>query len=272
MGNRRAMTVRRRPDAVARTSEAYAAQAKAFIRRWGGRTTRCPALLRDLLELAGPRAALLDLGCGAGQDTRFLLARRHHAIGIDRTWALLVYARRRSRRAPLIQGDMRTLPFKPGSFGAIWGAASLIHLPKTEAARLIHALRACVPIGGLLAATVAQGRRAGFLRDGWIPGRYFARWRKAELERAVKRAGWEILTMTTVVNRERKGRWLNLIARRKRLKLTGGVSPPASITIKRYQAGGSNEVWYGGGRRDSGARTIQAGPARRRRAPRSCGR
>ena len=229
MGNRHAMTGRRRSaEVVARTTAAYERQAGAFIRRWGGRTHRCPALLRELLALAGPHAALLDLGCGAGQDTRLLYARRPrtvgprvghvvgHVVGLDRTWPLLAHARRHSRRVPLVQGDMRTLPFKPGSFDTVWAAASLIHLPKSGAARLLRALRAYVPVGGLLAATVAQGRRAGFLRLGWIPGRYFARWHKTELQRAVRRAGWEILTMTTVVNQERKGRWLNLIARRKR--------------------------------------------------------
>jgi hypothetical protein len=111
---------------------------------------------------------------------------------------------------------MCALPFKPGSFDAIWAAASLIHLAKPDACRLLRALRAQVPIGGLLAATVAQGRHAGFLRRGWIPGRYFARWRKAELGRTVTRAGWAIVSLKTVTGRERKGRWLNLIAQRKR--------------------------------------------------------
>ncbi len=208
------MTARRRmADVAARTAAAYAAQADSFIRRWGSRTRRCPALLRELLALVGPRAALLDLGCGAGQDTRWLLARRHHAIGLDRTWPLLLHARRHGRRAPLVQGDMRALSFKPGSFGAIWAAASLIHLTKPDARRLLRTLRAQVPVGGLLAATVAQGRRAGFLRIGWIPGRYFARWKKTELERAVRRAGWEVVSLATVTGRERKGRWLALIAR-----------------------------------------------------------
>jgi SAM-dependent methyltransferase len=213
-----------RPDFVARTTDAYERGAGAFIRRWGGRTTGCPALLRELLALAGPRAALLDLGCGAGQDARYLFARRHHSvghvighvIGLDRAWALLAHARRHSRRVPLVQGDMRRLPFKSGSFDAVWAAASLIHLPRAEASRLLRALRACVPVGGLLAATVAHGRRAGFLRRGWIPGRYFARWKKAQLERAVCRAGWEVVALVTVTGRERKGRWLNLVARRRR--------------------------------------------------------
>jgi len=209
------VTVRRRQaDAVARTAAAYVAGAETFIRRWDRRATTCPPLLRDLLELAGPRAALLDLGCGAGQDTRFLMTRRHHAIGVDRAWPLLAHARRRSRCVPLIQGDMRTLPFRPGSFDAIWAAASLIHLTKPAARRLLRALRVQVPVGGLLGATVAHGRRTGFLRTGWIPGRYFARWRKAELERAVSQAGWDVISLETVTGRERKGRWLALIARR----------------------------------------------------------
>ena len=210
------MTGRRRSaDAAVRSTAAYAARADAFIRRWGRRANRCPALLRELLALAGPRAALLDLGCGAGQDGRFLFAKRHHVVGLDLTWPLLAYARRRNRRVPLIHGDMRALPFRPGAFDAIWAAASLIHLPKPAARRLLRALRTMVPRGGLLAATVAHGRHAGFLRTGWIPGRYFARWQKAELERAVRRAGWDVMQLLVVSDRERKGRWLNLIARRR---------------------------------------------------------
>lgn len=209
------MTAHRRPaDAVALTTAAYATQADTFIRRWGRRANRCPALLRELLALAGPRAALLDLGCGAGQDARSLFARRHHVVGVDRTWPLLAYARRRNRRVPLVHGDMRALPFRPGAFDAIWAAASLIHLPKPAVRRLLRALRTMVPRGGLLAATVAHGRHAGFLRTGWIPGRYFARWQKTELARAVRRAGWDVMQLLVVSDQERKGRWLNLLARR----------------------------------------------------------
>ena len=210
------MTARPRGDAVARTAAAYAAHAESFLQRWGRRAYRRPPLLRDLLALVRPRAALLDLGSGAGQDARALRARRYRVVGLDRARPLLAHARRRSRRLPLALGDMRSLPFRPASFDAIWAAASLIHLPKPDARRLLRTLRRFVLPGGLLAATVAQGRRAGFLRAGWIPGRYFARWQKAELERAVRQAGWTVVRLDAVVGRERKGRWLNLIARRAR--------------------------------------------------------
>ena len=71
-----------------------------------------------------------------------------------------------------------------------------------------------VPPGGLFAATVTYGMTGRLVTDGWVPGRYFARGKKNELARAVRRAGWNILELKMVTNRERKGRWLNLIAQR----------------------------------------------------------
>ena len=200
--------------AAIRTAGAYAARAKTFVRHWGRRSDRQPRLLRDSLRTCRRDAAFLDLGSGAGQDIRSLRRKRYRVVGLDLTWPLLAYARRRSRRAPLVQGDMRSLPFRSEVFDGIWAAASLIHLPKSAVRTTLRDLHGLVLPGGVLAATFVQGRSSGFLRAGWIPGRFFSRWRKAELESAVRQAGWAIISLKTVANRERKGRWLNLLARR----------------------------------------------------------
>ena len=47
-----------------------------------------------------------------------------------------------------------------------------------------------------------------------VPGRHVARWKKEELARTVRRAGWNVLELRVVSNRERKGRWLNLLAQK----------------------------------------------------------
>lgn len=200
--------------AAIRTAGAYSAQAKTFVRHWGWRSDRQPRLLRDSLRICRRDAVVLDLGSGAGQDLRSLRRKRYRVVGLDLTWPLLAYARRRSRRARLVQGDMRSLPFRNGVFDGVWAAASLIHLPKPAVRTTLRDLHGLVPPGGVLAATFVQGRNSGFLRTGWIPGRFFSRWRKAELEGAVRQAGWAIISLKTVANRERKGRWLNLLARR----------------------------------------------------------
>jgi SAM-dependent methyltransferase len=115
---------------------------------------------------------------------------------------------------PLVRADLRAIPFQAMSFDGLWAAASLMHLPKPEARRILADLCRLVRPGGLFAATVTYGVTSRLVTGGWVPGRYFARWKKDELARAVRRAGWKILELNVVTNGERKGRWINLIARR----------------------------------------------------------
>jgi SAM-dependent methyltransferase len=135
-------------------------------------------------------------------------------MGIDLCWSFLRFGRHRSPGLPLVRADLHDLPFRCQSFQAVWAAASLIHLSKSAMAPFLRNVMHLVPPGGLLAATLLHGCHSGPLRQGWIPGRFIARWKKAELAQIVEAAGWEIISLATVANRERKGRWLNLIAHR----------------------------------------------------------
>jgi ubiquinone/menaquinone biosynthesis C-methylase UbiE len=156
---------------------------------------------------------VLDLGCGAGQDARDLKRARYAVIGLDFTRPLLQYARRQSPSLCLVQADIRYLPYRAGRFDMVWAAASLIHLPKSSVRKSLRELYRLVTPGGIIAATFIHGRRSGIDPDRWIPDRFISRWLKPELAMAVGEAGWTIDRLTTVSNRERHGRWLNLIAR-----------------------------------------------------------
>jgi ubiquinone/menaquinone biosynthesis C-methylase UbiE len=135
-------------------------------------------------------------------------------VGVDRTSALLSAGRRRYPLLSLVRADVRALPFQATSFDGLWAAASLMHVPKPKARQILAVLYRLTRPGGLFAATVTYGAKSRLVTDGWVPGRYFARWKKDELGRAVRRAGWTILELNVVVNRERKGRWLNLLAQK----------------------------------------------------------
>jgi SAM-dependent methyltransferase len=171
-------------------------------------------LLAEWLRRLPAGARLLDLGCGGGKDAGDLSQRGYRVVGVDRTTALLLVGRHRHPSLPLIRADLRYLPFQAMSFDGLWAAASLMHLPKPAARRILTDLSRLVRPGGLFAATVTHGVKSRLVTDGWVPGRYFARWRKDELACAVRRAGWKILELKVVTNRERKGRWLNLLAQR----------------------------------------------------------
>jgi len=199
---------------VLQTIDAYERSDKECVVRWNKRRPRRPSLLVEWLEYLPAGTRLLDLGCGGGRDAGDLDLRGYRVVGVDRTSALLSAGRRRYRSLPLVRADLRQLPFHAMSFDGLWAAASLMHLPKPEARRILADLCKLVRPGGLFAATVTYGMKSRLVTDGWVPGRYFARWKKDELARVVRRAGWTILELKVVANRERKGRWLNLLAQK----------------------------------------------------------
>lgn len=199
---------------VLQTIDAYERSAKECVVRWNKRRPRRPSLLVEWLEYLPAGTRLLDLGCGGGRDAGDLDLRGYRVVGVDRTSALLSAGRRRYRSLPLVRADLRQLPFHAMSFDGLWAAASLMHLPKPEARRILADLCKLVRPGGLFAATVTYGMKSRLVTDGWVPGRYFARWKKDELARVVRRAGWTIIELKVVANRERKGRWLNLLAQK----------------------------------------------------------
>lgn len=201
-------------DHSVRTRQAYLDHLKTFLKTWGRPPYRRPPLLVDVLAQVPRTASILDLGCGAGQDSRDLKRAGYRVIGLDLTRPLLSFARRRSPRLHLVQGDIRHLPYRSEQFDIVWAAASLIHLPKSSVRSTLRHLCGLLKPAGLLAATFVHGRQSGMLHEGWIPDRFISRWRKPELTVAVAKAGWTIERLTTVSNLEREGRWLNLIARR----------------------------------------------------------
>ena len=200
---------------VAPTIRVYEQEAETFLKRWARRRKQPPVLLLDLCLRLPKQSAILDLGCGGGQDAQLLYAKGFHVVGMDLTTAFLRSAKKTAPSVPLVRADMRDLPFQHDMFDGVWAAACLMHVPKSEAALVLKSLSSVVCSDGLLVATVTYGIQSRILTDGWMPGRYFARWQKAELARVVERSGWQVESVRVVSNQERKGRWLNLIARRR---------------------------------------------------------
>ncbi len=197
-----------------RTVQAYEIHQEIFIKQWNTRRYKVPPHLQDWIGHLPKDGSLLDLGCGPGQDTRYLRRQGFHVYGVDLTWSFLRVAKRCAPRLSLIQADMRYLPFSQQVFDGIWAAASVIHLSKTQARTLFNTLFTLIKPGGWLAITVMYGKKVGVPKRQWIPGRYLAKWFKEELHRTVRAANWEVVSLTCVKNQERKGSWLNLLAKR----------------------------------------------------------
>lgn len=75
---------------------------------------RAVALIRSAVPW-GRGDRILDLACGPGRHAAELERMGGDVIGFDLSWAMLRRARERTGAA-LVRGDMRALPFRPGSF------------------------------------------------------------------------------------------------------------------------------------------------------------
>jgi SAM-dependent methyltransferase len=75
---------------------------------------RAVALIRGVVTWS-PDDRILDLACGPGRHAAELERLGGHVVGFDLSRAMLRRARERTQ-ASLVRGDMRSLPFRDGSF------------------------------------------------------------------------------------------------------------------------------------------------------------
>src|SRR5204862_6682528 len=91
---------------------------------WENARTRKQADVQFWQQLAaGTRGRVLELGCGTGRISVPLVRAGVSFAGIDRSAPMLTQARRKlvrlRRRAVLVRGDIRALPFASGGFDMV---------------------------------------------------------------------------------------------------------------------------------------------------------
>lgn len=116
------------------------------------------ALARHWLPSEG---RVLDLGCGLAVETKYLAERGMVAVGVDLSPEALRMASPAPRRSHFVQGDVRRLPFRSGTFDALldrfcfhWIAPEDQGEYEAEARRVLRPrgrllLRTCLRIAGV---------------------------------------------------------------------------------------------------------------------------
>ena len=94
-----------------------------YAHRDGSEARQAVDLFERIAGNAEPDRQVLDLACGSGRHTFELARRGHRVAAADLSPTLLAAARRKTRRhaehVALVRSDMRRLPFRDGSFGAV---------------------------------------------------------------------------------------------------------------------------------------------------------
>ena len=152
-------------DVVAVSVAAYTPVAAAYRRTHDDRMADRVERFAGLLPVP---SLVLDAGCGPGRDMARFAALGHVARGIDANPAFVAMA---AVHAPTVLGDLRDLAdiYPAGFFDGVWACASLVHLPRPEAADVLGQMAtvlrpvgrcyACVPVGPEGFVDEPDGRR-----------------------------------------------------------------------------------------------------------------
>lgn len=192
------------------TTASYDAMALAYAGRWFGFRLQ-DEMARFTAHLA-PGARVLDLGCGPGQDTAWLAEQGYAATGVDLSAGMLREAQRLGVTAPLVQADLRYLPFRSGSYRGIWACASLLHLPKAQAEAAVCEMARVIHPGHIYVA-VKRGQGEAWVEDECRGRRFFAYYDPEDLRALVTGAGCTVLSLWETEDSAGRSRpWINLLA------------------------------------------------------------
>ncbi len=161
--------------------------------------------LDKLLAYTRRDALIGDIGCGSGRDAEYLRKNSRTLVCFDISRNLLTRANRSFSFLDLNAADMRALPLKDESLDAVVSCASLVHIPKAEAAPVLRTLNSVLRHGGVLYLSVKEGDGEAFDERN----RYFSYYEENEIIEALKAANFKIFeTYRTTDSRGTK--WLNV--------------------------------------------------------------
>ncbi|EJC80118.1 methyltransferase family protein [Rhizobium leguminosarum bv. trifolii WSM2297] len=177
--------------------------------------SRARSLPKQQLDafLAGiaPGGAILELGCGGGQDSAYMLSQGFDVTPTDGSAEL-------ARQAEVLIGrQVKVMLFQEldadRAFDGVWAHASLLHVPRAGLPDVFARIHRALRTGGLLYASFKAGEAEG--HDGF--GRYYNYPSGGWLSELLTKDGWRNLAIEESDGGGYDGkptRWLTVSAER----------------------------------------------------------
>jgi ubiquinone/menaquinone biosynthesis C-methylase UbiE len=164
---------------------------------------------RNLVQFAGYlplNAKVLDLGCGPGHDTHKFNELGFQALGIDLSKGMLIEAKIRHPCSKFILSDMRWLSLQDANFDGVWMSASLLHIPRIEARRVLFEIKRVLRNGGYLYISLKYGQ--GEITTYNMGERVFVLYSNDEIRCLIRSLGFDILEERCF---EAEVKWITMI-------------------------------------------------------------
>lgn len=165
-----------------------------------------------------PGASVLDIGCGAGVKSKWLLNKGLKVMGGDFSENMVNIAKREVPGATFRVMDIKHLGEVDGTFDGVFAQAVLLHIPKTEAAAVIAGLKRKLNSGGYLYIAVKEKRPEGKEEEilveedyGYKYERFFSYFTLPEIQKYLTDIGMQICYEN--VSRTGHTNWIQVVAK-----------------------------------------------------------
>ena len=112
-----------------------------------GGETRFRQLALEGLEIA-PETKVLDLCCGSGQTTRFLVARSRHVTGLDASPRSIQRAQQNVPEAEYVQAFAEAMPLADNHFDLVHTSAALHEMEPAQLEQILQQVHRVLKPGG----------------------------------------------------------------------------------------------------------------------------
>lgn len=137
---------------------------------------------------------IIDIGCGGGRDAILFTNAGYNYVGIDLSEDMLTGARELLPNADFRKMDMYSLDFPSRSFDGFWAAASLLHIPKRNIAKVFKQITNTVKSGGIGFFAVKEGEDEKMVKGSLEEDeRFFAFYKEDEFLKLLQENGFEVL-------------------------------------------------------------------------------
>ncbi len=171
------------------------------------------------LSLLEKGSEILDVGCGEGTKSKYILDKGYKVAGIDFSESMIQIAKEEVLSADFEVLDIYNLPQIEKTFDGVFAQAVLLHIPKNRIGEVIQKLKDKVAREGFLYIAVKEIRERQSAEEvkkendyGYEYERFFSYFTLPEMENYLEKAGievvWKSVTTSGRVN------WIQVIARK----------------------------------------------------------
>lgn len=171
------------------------------------------------LDFFGPSATILDVGCGAGEKSKYLFKKGFNVTGIDFSEEMIKLANEQVLAGSFFVKDIKQPLGFENLFDGIFAQAVLLHFSKNEVSDVLKNIIEPLKIGGYFYIAVKELRPGNKDEEivkesnyGYEYERFFSYFTLSELKNYIKKIGLHVVYDS--ITSSGKTNWIQVVAKK----------------------------------------------------------